>query len=181
MWRSSFLVNLQIYSWHLYYQMNSFTVIFRLHLMPPPCSPMYWLKPSPSNFEEPSPLFSTPVGNPAQFPSILKNSNILTLYEEMGVLNYGAATPCQPNKPRQNCKRGGVGIFWLNIGEAEGKFKFLLGRARRYWDQFLFSSRGGERFQVAMKGASLEFPLGCLPVLSNGENSGVSLNWMAFI
>ena len=127
MWRSSFLVNLQIYSWHLYYQMNSFTVIFRLHLMPPPCSPMYWLKPSPSNFEEPSPLFSTPVGNPAQFPSILKNSNILTLYEEMGVLNYGAATPCQPNKPRQNCKRGGVGIFWLNIGKLRENSNFCLG------------------------------------------------------
>ena len=179
MWRSSFLVNLQIYSWHLYYQMNSFTVIFRLRFKPP-YSPMYWLKPSPSNFEEPSPLFSTPMGNPAQFPSILKNSNILTLYEEVGVLNYGAATPCQPKKPRQNCKRGWVEIFWLNIGEAEGKFKFLLGRARRYWDHFLFSGGGGG-FQVVLKGASLELPLGCLPVLSNGENSGVSLNWMAFI
>ena len=46
---------LQAYSQQLYYQMNSFTGIFRQHFKLSPCSPMFWLKPppTPSNFEEP--------------------------------------------------------------------------------------------------------------------------------
>ena len=39
------------YSQHLYYQMNSFTGIFRQHKLPH-ASPMFWCKPPPSNFEE---------------------------------------------------------------------------------------------------------------------------------
>ena len=46
------------YSRQPYYQMFFDTILS------PPCSPMYWLKPPLSNFEEPSPMFSTPVGNP---------------------------------------------------------------------------------------------------------------------
>ena len=49
--------------------MNSFTGIFqRFYLdyknfvLSSPCSPMYWIKPHQSNFEEPS-MLSTPVGN----------------------------------------------------------------------------------------------------------------------
>ena len=39
------------YSQQLYYQMNSFTGIFRQHKLPH-ASPMFWCKPPPSNFEE---------------------------------------------------------------------------------------------------------------------------------
>ena len=48
---------LQAYSWQLYYQMNSFTVIFRQHFKSPHAPPMYWLKPPHQNFEEPPPCF----------------------------------------------------------------------------------------------------------------------------
>ena len=45
--------SLQAYSRQLYYQMNSTTGIFNIILSPPPhASPMYWLKPPQSNFEE---------------------------------------------------------------------------------------------------------------------------------
>ena len=54
---------LQAYSWQLSYQMNSFTGIFWQHFKPPMLSPCIDLSP-PSNFEEPPPMFSRPVGNP---------------------------------------------------------------------------------------------------------------------
>ena len=50
------LAGLQVYSGQLYYQMNSFTGIFRQHFKPH-MLPMYWLKlPPQSNFEEPTPV-----------------------------------------------------------------------------------------------------------------------------
>ena len=59
---------LQAYIWQLYYQINSFTGIFRQHFMPPllpPCIdlsfPHQILKSPPL----PRSMFSSPVGNPA--------------------------------------------------------------------------------------------------------------------
>ena len=56
---------LQAYSWWLYYEMNSFTVIFQQHFQPQLWSPMYWLKPLPHQILKSLPsMFSTPVRNP---------------------------------------------------------------------------------------------------------------------
>ena len=58
---------LQAYSRQLYYQMNSFTGIFRQHFKPPMLPPCIDLSPPPSRqiLKSPSsPMFSTPVGNP---------------------------------------------------------------------------------------------------------------------
>ena len=56
---------LQAYSRQLYYQINSTTGIFNRILSPPHAPPYIDLSPpSPSNFEEPPPLFLKPVGNP---------------------------------------------------------------------------------------------------------------------
>ena len=57
---------LQAYSRQLYYQMNSFTGIFRQYLKPSShAPPMYWLKPPPIRFWRATPpMFSTPVGSP---------------------------------------------------------------------------------------------------------------------
>ena len=59
---------LQAYSWQLYYQMNSFTVIFRQHCKSPHAPPMYWLKPPLHQvLKSPlPPMFSTPMGNPVR-------------------------------------------------------------------------------------------------------------------
>ena len=54
----------QNYSQQLYYQMNSFTGIFQQHFKPLKLPPCIDLSPPKPIFEEPPPMFSTPVGNP---------------------------------------------------------------------------------------------------------------------
>ena len=48
----------QAYIWQLYYQINSFTGIFRQHFMPP-------MLPHVLTYVPPLPMFLSPVGNPA--------------------------------------------------------------------------------------------------------------------
>ena len=103
--RSSFLVNLQAYSQQLYYQMNSFTGIFYSILSPPILPPCIDLSPppSPSNFEEPSPMFSTPVGNPVGRDGLKGGGGAWTVCWFKGVGGLGK-------------KEWGRGCFWGRRG-----------------------------------------------------------------
>ena len=70
MWRSkkfifSKFAGLEAYIWQLYYQMNSFTGIFRQNFTPPPhASPMYWLKPPHRILKSPPPYVLNTCGKP---------------------------------------------------------------------------------------------------------------------
>ena len=75
----------QAYSRQRYYQVNSFTDIFRQHFKPSPhAPPMYWLKPHHQILKNhlqwgggggrgtDSPMFATPVGNSAKSGKLIK-------------------------------------------------------------------------------------------------------------
>ena len=63
---------LEAYSQQRYYQMNSFTGIFRQHFKLPPYSPHVLTYASPHQILRNSPMFATPVGN-----SVLSHSSKL--------------------------------------------------------------------------------------------------------